>query len=82
MGRARTIKPRQLSMFTDKHVERNPIVRCFLNPRKVLINKLRLEGIFKTKNEHLGLDEFTHWNIMRHVLGRNPQKVGRRYFYN
>lgn len=75
-------KVRQLSLFTDKHVERNPLVRVYINPPKELLLLLRLEGVFKVKNNCLWLDDFEHWNIMRHVNGKNPIKIGRRYFYD
>lgn len=55
-------KSRQLSLFNDKDVERNGLYRCFHNPPKHLLNLLRLEGVFKVKNENLKhiFSEFNH----------------------
>lgn len=77
------MKFRQLSLFTDKDVERNPLCRVFINPSKKLILKFRMEVLFKydnPANDHIG--SFTKWNIKRHINGVNPIKIGKRYFYD
>jgi hypothetical protein len=70
-------------MFSDKHVERNALCRVFLNPSKEAIRKFRIEAFYKEVsilNKNAG--DISMWNIMRHVNGVNPVKIGRRFFYD
>lgn len=78
------MKWRQLSLFNDKQVERNPLTRCYFNPQKELINRFRLEVFYKVDNPQNRwlVDSLSLWNIRRHINGMNPVKIGRRYFYD
>lgn len=78
------MKYHQLSLFSDKHIDRSPLCRMYYHPSRYLINRLRLEVYYNVLNPTTPwiLGSFNIYLLFMHRNGKNRVKIKGRYFYD